>query len=494
MLRSPTVRRSLLTLGLLAGSFGFAWCDVSASFRFRSTPASAEVWAMNSGPDAAYLGTTDNPLRLKFASPTARLQLQFRKQGYAPRDYEVMFDDAKDKSIELYALPQTWSEWLGARPWIWGVLALSVLAAGGAGYRVATRDRTFDNEMTAEELTFALHVRGLKARGFRVLRELGRGGMAIVYEVVREGPNPGAPMALKLLNAELSHDENSVARMEREIKIQRDMQHPGIVPLLDFGEIEGKQYYLVMEMVQGACLRDLLDGERFPVERTLDCAETVLDAVAYAHAKGILHRDLKPENVMIEPDGSTQVLDFGIARSVEQSQGNTFMTMDGSMPGTPAYMSPERMSGDMSPSSDQYALGLMFYEMLAGHHPIPNTMDIGMLMHHQLYVVPPPPSQDNPDVWPELDAWVLKQIAKAPEDRFSSVQEVREELRQLRAAHAGVPVAEMRASVGGLGSLAAPLERKPAAAPAAVAAPAAEAPAPEAGGIKWNEDGSFDLS
>src|SRR5690349_22582845 len=259
---------------------------------------------------------------------------------------------------------------------------------------------------------------------YRLERELGQGGMAVVY--LAEDLRHGRRVAIKVLHPELS----AVLGGERflaEIKVTANLQHPHILGLIDSGEADGLLYY-VMPYVSGESLRARLARERqLPVEEALRLAREVASALDYAHRQGVVHRDIKPENTLLQ-DGSALVADFGIALAVHQAGGSR-MTQTGMSLGTPAYMSPEQAMGEreIGPRSDVYALGAMTYEMLAGEPPFtgPNSQAI---VAKVLTEQPPALRAKRPTVSPGVEVAILTALQKLPADRWGSAREFGEAL------------------------------------------------------------------
>jgi hypothetical protein len=251
----------------------------------------------------------------------------------------------------------------------------------------------------------------LKGR-YTVEREIGRGGMAIVYRARDERHQRW--VALKVLKPELQADF-STTRFLTEIRITANLQHPNLVPLFDSGEADGVPYY-VMPLVEGESLRARLHREgRFPVSDAVRIAATVADALDYAHRRGVIHRDLKPENILLE-EGRPVVADFGIALAVSIAGGRR-LTQGGAL-GTPQYMSPEQARGEenLTPSSDVYSLALVLYELLAGELPRGGAGVVGRLTDER-----PVSLRSMRNAVPAaVDAAVMKALATQPADRFSS--------------------------------------------------------------------------
>lgn len=252
--------------------------------------------------------------------------------------------------------------------------------------------------------------------GYTLQAELGRGGTAVVYAAVHKPT--GQTYALKLLKGEPAMDQDAVARMRREVKLMRDLQHPGIVSLCDYGEHRG-QHYMVLEKINGCTLREHLQTTRLSQAEALHHCQSLLESLAYAHDRNIIHRDLKPENLMLNENGQLRLLDFGFSRN---AQRNTFETMDNSVAGTPAYMAPERLLCQTTPASDQYSLGLIAYEMLTGQPAIARGLDVAAVITKQMQEVPPAPRSLDASIPEAVDRFVMKLLAKKPEDRFENMQ------------------------------------------------------------------------
>jgi serine/threonine-protein kinase len=251
---------------------------------------------------------------------------------------------------------------------------------------------------------------------YRIERELGAGGMATVY--LAHDLKHDREVAIKVVHQELAAALGG-ERFLAEIKTTARLQHPHILPLLDSGEAGGTLYY-VMPYVAGESLRDRLDREKqLPIEDAIRIAREVADALGYAHGHGIVHRDIKPENILLQGQHAA-VADFGIALAV-QSAGGTRLTQTGLSLGTPNYMSPEQAMGDktIDARSDIYALGAVTYEMLTGEAPFTGAT-VQAIVAKVLSDRPRPVSLVRDTVPPEVDAAVLKCLAKLPADRFAS--------------------------------------------------------------------------
>ena len=258
-------------------------------------------------------------------------------------------------------------------------------------------------------------------RRYVIKRKLGSGGMADVY--LAEDTELGRNVALKLLNERHAADEQFVERFRREAQSAAGLNHPNIVSIFDRGYAEGT-YYIAMEYLEGRTLKELLvrNGPT-PIPVSIEYARQILGALAFAHRNGIIHRDIKPHNIVVGSDGRLKVTDFGIARS-----GASQMTEAGSIVGTAQYLSPEQARGAaVDPRSDLYSLGIVLYEMLTGHVPFTGDTPVEIAMKH-LSLAPEPPSALRPEVPHNLDALVMRALAKDPDQRYGSAEEMDAEL------------------------------------------------------------------
>jgi eukaryotic-like serine/threonine-protein kinase len=261
-------------------------------------------------------------------------------------------------------------------------------------------------------------------RRYVIKRKLGSGGMADVY--LAEDQELGRRVALKLLNDRHAADEQFVERFRREAQSAAGLNHPNIVSIFDRGRAEGT-YYIAMEFLDGRTLKELLvrNGPT-PIPIAIDYARQILGALSFAHRNGIVHRDIKPHNIVVGGDGRLKVTDFGIARS-----GASQMTEAGSIVGTAQYLSPEQARGaPVDPRSDLYSLGIVLYEMLTGRVPFTGDTPVEIAMKH-LSQVPTPPSKLRPDVPHDLDAVVMRALAKEPDQRYGSAEEMDADLARV---------------------------------------------------------------
>lgn len=263
---------------------------------------------------------------------------------------------------------------------------------------------------------------------YNIIGELGQGAMGTVYKAV--DPLIDRVVAIKTINLSLALDEKDEyeSRFYQEAKAAGRLSHPNIVTIYDVGKTDDIAY-IAMEFLQGRELRDILnDGKRMPVEQVINVVAQVAQGLAYAHEYGIVHRDVKPSNIMIVRDGHVKITDFGIARMASAA----VRTQTGMVLGSPKYMSPEQVVGQMTDQrSDIFSLGVMLYEMLTGVAPFSGE-NINAIMYQTLNSVPPPPSTLSPNVPEMLNFIVAKALAKKLEHRYQDAKEFASDLYACR--------------------------------------------------------------
>ena len=252
---------------------------------------------------------------------------------------------------------------------------------------------------------------------YRIVEQIGRGGMGTVYKAIDETLN--RRVALKLLNADLI-DPDAVERFRREALMLAKLNHGRIGAIHELTR-DGHDLLMVMEFLEGETFEKLIERGPMTVPRAVALCSQVLEALEYAHGAGVIHRDLKPANLMLSPSGDIKVMDFGIARV----QGSEHLTTNGYMVGTPAYMAPEQVRGEeVDPRMDLYSVAVVLYRMLTHHLPFHGDTAIAMI-HSQLNNPPTPPQQFRAD----LPGWIVgildRGLAKKPGDRFQSAREFR---------------------------------------------------------------------
>jgi beta-lactam-binding protein with PASTA domain/predicted Ser/Thr protein kinase len=282
-------------------------------------------------------------------------------------------------------------------------------------------------------------MRGLEAdtvvdERYQIIAHLGTGGMAEVY--CATDMQLGRKVALKILHERFAADEQFVERFKREASAAAGLQHQHLVAVYDRGEWAGTSY-IAMEYVAGRTLKQIVTENDPPtplaVGRAVDLTVQILRAARFAHRRGVIHRDFKPQNVIVDDEGRAKVTDFGIARA-----GASDMTQTGSIMGTAQYLSPEQAQGHaVTARSDLYSIGIILYELLTGRVPFDADSAVTIALK-QVSEAPVPPSRINPAVTPEIEAVVLRALAKAPEDRFADADEF---IAALDAAASRIPSA-----------------------------------------------------
>jgi len=270
---------------------------------------------------------------------------------------------------------------------------------------------------------------------YKIIEVLGRGGMGIVYKA--EDTKLKRSVALKFMPPELIQDEEARERFVIEAQAAAALSHPNICTIHEIDEEEGKSF-IAMEYVEGQSLKDRIGKGPLRTEEVLDIAIQVGEGLEEAHKKGIIHRDIKSANIMVTEKGQAKVMDFGLAKV----RGGTLLTREGMTLGTVAYMSPEQVRGEeVGPCSDIWSLGVVLYEMISGQLPFMGNNEASV-MYSVAHKEPKRPKDIKPDIPPPLDQIVRRALKKKTESRYSSVEELLKDLKQvqtsLRAADMGV--------------------------------------------------------
>jgi serine/threonine protein kinase len=278
---------------------------------------------------------------------------------------------------------------------------------------------------------------------YKVISRLGTGGMADVF--LAEDQQLGRKVALKLLHRRFAEDPGFVERFRREAQAAAGLQHPNVVSVYDRGSYDDT-YYIAMEYLPGRTLKQLVRDEA-PLDpvRAIDITIQILKAARFAHRRGVIHRDLKPHNVIIDESDHAKVTDFGIARA-----GASDMTETGSIMGTAQYLSPEQAQGlTVSESSDLYSIAVVLYELLTGRVPFDAEAAVTIALKH-VSEAPPPISEINPSVPPELEQVVMWALNKNPADRPRDADEFVAALEQARASILAGSSGQRTASIAAL--------------------------------------------
>lgn len=257
---------------------------------------------------------------------------------------------------------------------------------------------------------------------------IGTGGMADVY--IAQDQRLSREVAVKILRSDLAKDPTFVSRFRKEAKAAAGLNHPGIVAVYDSGEDPAP--YIVMELVSGHTLRELIHGgERLQLSRALEIGAGILEALDYSHQRGIVHRDIKPANVMITDKGDVKVMDFGIARAMDDL-GAT-LTSTWNVVGTAQYLSPEQALGEVADApTDIYSTGCLLYELLTGRPPFSGETPVSIAYQHVSGALTPA-RQVQPDLPESVEVVLAVALAKKPEDRYASANAMLQDINKIRA-------------------------------------------------------------
>jgi serine/threonine protein kinase/DNA-binding LacI/PurR family transcriptional regulator len=264
--------------------------------------------------------------------------------------------------------------------------------------------------------------------GFTVIERIGRGGMATVYRAHQSAMN--RDVALKVIVADdlIERSDEFRGRFAQEAAVIASLEHIHILPVYDYG-FQDNLVYLAMRLLRGGTLSELMRSDTLSMNRAIELFSQVARGLAYAHSKGVIHRDLKPSNIMLDDSGNALLTDFGLAKWVH---GTENITRTGNIVGTPAYMSPEQLKGEtVDHRSDIYSMGIILYQLLTGKPPFDSpSSNVVSIIYQHLEKTPPAPSSYNADISPEIEAVILKSLAKTPDERFQSMGEMDIALRK----------------------------------------------------------------
>lgn len=271
---------------------------------------------------------------------------------------------------------------------------------------------------------------------YKVLGEIGEGAMGVVYLARDDVIGRGVAVKTLAMRSGLSgEDEAEVKeRFRREAKAAGVLQHPNIVVIYDVGEERGAPF-IAMEHLKGATLIEIIEESPSPVPRAIHIVTQLLSALSYAHGHGVVHRDIKPDNVFLLPDGTVKVVDFGIAHIASA----TNLTVSGQVLGTPRYMSPEQVKGEVVGfQSDIFSVGILLYEILTGRPAFDGNSPTSV-MYKVVHEQPPPPREFNLAVPHELEAVISRATAKVPSERYSSASEMAVDMERIAGMRDSAP-------------------------------------------------------
>lgn len=409
-------------------------CGLAAAVEVRvdSYPPGVTLWRPGPGAGEPWLLVGSAP-SVRFArewfGASGSLIVQARCAGYRSEPVTVLWENASAGApLRVSLSPESSWVWFrdGVRYRPYGLLLVAVplAIAGGLAWLawVARRRRSAALGSLRElaSLQASLQADGTnpylgKQFGPYLLTQLlGVGGMGYVYRA----SGPDGDVALKLIRPEFSGEQEFRDRFWREIKLAGKLNHRGIVKILSCDVQDGMLYY-AMELISGRDLSCSLRASGLPVAEALGLFLPILEALEVAHKAGIVHRDLKPSNVLLEDSGRVVLMDFGLAKSPDSPP----LTATGAALGTPAYMAPEQIMGQLDKRSDQYAMGIILYELLCGRRPFLEN-DMSVIWKHVSSDVPLPTSFRG-DLPASLEAIVMRMLAKDPCERFEELADVR---------------------------------------------------------------------
>lgn len=385
------------------------------------------------------LGGVSRPVRLRPSTSYGNgdVRLTFRAQGYRTFTQSVSAAYFTTSTTyppdgEISLAPATPLAFVRVHRWSLAT-ATVVLITAGTALAIARRRLREARDLEARVITPARADSNEARRGtigpYLIVDRLGAGAMATVYRAVPSMKPDDPPVALKVVNEVMRSTPDFVGRFKREVDLYRRLSHPNIVRLIDWGEQEGL-VYVALEVMDGGTLREKMSASGVLPAVAIQLLSPLYRAVHYAHTQGVVHRDLKPENIMLTQGGVVKVTDFGLGRAPDSGQ----LTRSDVMLGTPSYMSPEQVvAAQVDPSMDQYALGVITFEMICGQLPFRSADALQMAMMH-VQEDPPTPSEVRRDVPPAVDKAILTMLAKSAHDRYPSVDEAERALsRALRA-------------------------------------------------------------
>lgn len=290
---------------------------------------------------------------------------------------------------------------------------------------------------------------GRKINDYTVQERIGIGGMATVYRAHQASVNRSVALKIIQLDPNAGETPEFARRFEQEAKVIAALEHLHILPIYDYGIVNNELAYIAMRLLRGGSLSQLLGDGALPIDRACDIFTQIARGLSYAHQHDVIHRDLKPSNILMDHDGNAYLTDFGLAKSLVDSQN---LTKTGTIVGTPVYMSPEQLRGDdtLTTRSDLYSMGVILYHMLAGKPPFDaSESNIVSVIYKHLEEQPKPPRDHNPTIPVEVEKVILKSLRKNPSERYSSADEIAQALNNAlgrRISTASFPTPVSRSS------------------------------------------------
>jgi tRNA A-37 threonylcarbamoyl transferase component Bud32 len=401
---------------------------VVKTFTFRTQPANGVLVTQDDGQNTPPSSTTNFAMRFVHG---ADAKLVFTAKGHSPRTIQVNQSETDIPTVVLPALngwvsAQDLFEELSLPGWCLLLFSLTALPTGGTIW--FRHRRQLDRNLQEQQAFFEAGrdetdtMLMQKVEEYVLVEPLGRGAMATVYKAIPfENRDEAQAVAVKVLSMDLFNDEEFRRRFKREVRAYQRLNHPNIVKLYAWREPDptGKLFpYIVLELIRGDTLSHSIPPDGLPWKEARPMLSQLFQAIAYAHDLGVVHRDLKPANVMVSPQGKVKVMDYGLARDANASQ----LTASGTILGTPAYMAPEQLStGSSTPPVDQYALGVIVYQMLTGRMPY-EAEELMQLFTLVLSSPPTPPRRHREDLDPKLEAVILRILDKDPKQRYENVR------------------------------------------------------------------------
>lgn len=423
------------------------------TFSIRSQPSGAEVYRYSYGrapgeSAASLVGASDTPLLFELPEEQSNLTLEVRHPDCHPLRFQVDIRQLLSSNSSAWPLagqPPLQLQYLSSahrwkaalRGWalpLGGGALLLLFGVSFALVKLSQARRQMEVARAAQQKADTINqlvvpreeddpLLGALLDGYRLVELVGEGGMARVYRAVAdeelESGHEGAAqrhwVAIKILNVGLSGDDEALRRIERERQAYEALRHPHLVQLFGAGR-NGPHIYIVMEFVKGQTLRQHIPPAGVGLRQALAWMTPVIQAIHHAHSKGVVHRDLKPENIMLSEKGEIKVMDLGLARGGDLAQ----VTATGALLGTPAYMAPEQVQGEVHTASDQYALGIMLYELLTGSVPYHDDNLINLALQH--VTKPVPRLVDKRPKLVKTSAVLERMLAKDPAQRYPDLQ------------------------------------------------------------------------